>query len=59
MPEKLTADQRHLRAMLKKVSEEDAKKACVKAPRDRMDNCVADVFGSDNLDMAGIYTTGH
>ena len=56
MPEKLTANQRHLRAMYKKVSEDDAKKACSKVSAgDRMQNCIADVFGSDNLDMAGIY----
>lgn len=59
MPVKLTADQRHLRAMAKKVSEGDAKKACMKASRSRVENCIADVFGSDNLDMAGIYTNGH
>ena len=55
MPVKLSAEQRHLRAMSKKVSEDDAKKACAKAPASRMENCIADVFGSDNLDMAGIY----
>jgi hypothetical protein len=55
MPEKLTAEQRHLRALNKKVSEEDAKNACAKAKAGRMQNCIADVFGSDNLEMAGIY----
>mmetsp|Transcript_11083 Transcript_11083/g.26338 ORF Transcript_11083/g.26338 Transcript_11083/m.26338 type:complete len:167 (-) Transcript_11083:90-590(-) len=55
MPEKLTADQRHLRAMSKQVSEDDAKKACSKVSAGRMQNCIADVFGSDNLDMAAIY----
>jgi len=56
MPEKLSAAQRHLRAMTKKVSEDDAKSACANAKPDRMQNCIADVFGSDNIDMAGIYT---
>mmetsp|Transcript_58514 Transcript_58514/g.143148 ORF Transcript_58514/g.143148 Transcript_58514/m.143148 type:complete len:460 (-) Transcript_58514:999-2378(-) len=55
MPEKLSAEQRHLRAMTKKISEDQAKQACAKAPANRMENCIADVFGSDNLDMAGIY----
>ena len=55
MPKKLTAAQRHLRAMTKKVSEDDAKKACATASPSKMQNCIADVFGSDNLDMAGIY----
>jgi hypothetical protein len=55
MPEKVTAAQRHLRAMTKKVSEDDAKKACAKVSAVRMQNCIADVFGSDNIDMAGIY----
>mmetsp|Transcript_47909 Transcript_47909/g.116541 ORF Transcript_47909/g.116541 Transcript_47909/m.116541 type:complete len:224 (+) Transcript_47909:268-939(+) len=56
MPEGPTAEQRHLRAMAKKVSEDDAKKACANASR--KDNCIADVFGSDNLEMANIYTMG-
>jgi hypothetical protein len=56
MPEVPTAEQRHLRAMAKKVSEDDAKKACAGASR--IDNCIADVFGSDNLEMAQIYTMG-
>jgi hypothetical protein len=56
MPEKPTAEQRHLRAMAKLVTEEDAKKACAGASR--MENCIADVFGSDNLEMANIYTMG-
>jgi len=56
MPEKLSAAQRHLRALTKKVSEDDAKNACANAKPDRMQNCIADVFGSDNIDMAGIYT---
>ena len=55
MPEKASAATRHLRAMNKKVSEDDAKKACAKAPSDKMENCVADVFGSDDIEMAGIY----
>jgi hypothetical protein len=55
MPPKLTAEQRHLRAMSKKISEDDARQACAKAKANRMQNCVADVFGSDNLEMAGIY----
>jgi hypothetical protein len=55
MPEKMTATQRHLRAMTKKISEKDAKKACAGASPARMVDCIADVFGSDNLDMAGIY----
>ena len=55
MPARLTAEERHLRAMNKKVSEDDARKACSKAMPSRIDNCIADVFGSDNIDMAGIY----
>jgi hypothetical protein len=57
MPEKSTAEKRHLRAMAKKVSEDDAKKACANASR--KENCIADVFGSDNLEMANIYTMGN
>jgi hypothetical protein len=57
MPPTLTAEQRQLRAMNKQVSEDDAKKACAKAKASRMENCIADVFGSDNLEMAGIYET--
>mmetsp|Transcript_22483 Transcript_22483/g.53068 ORF Transcript_22483/g.53068 Transcript_22483/m.53068 type:complete len:227 (+) Transcript_22483:1271-1951(+) len=55
MPVKPTAEQRHLRAMTKKVSEDDAKKACAKASATAMNSCIADVFGSDDLDMAGVY----
>ena len=55
MPTKMSAVKRHLRAMTKKVSEDQAKQACAKAPARRMENCIADVFGSDNFDMAGIY----
>jgi hypothetical protein len=55
MPETPTAEQRHLRAMSKKVSEDDAKTACAKTSPARMENCIADVFGSDNLDMAELY----
>jgi hypothetical protein len=56
MPEKLSVAQGLLRAANKKISPEMAKKACAKARASVMANCVADVFGSDNLDMAGIYT---
>jgi len=56
MPENATAEQRHLRAMGKTVSEDDAKKACSKAIADQMDACIANVFGSDNLEMAQLYT---
>jgi hypothetical protein len=55
MPEKITADQRHLRAMTKKVSEDEAKKACAGVSTGKMQNCVADVFGADNIDMAQLY----
>mmetsp|Transcript_26310 Transcript_26310/g.62568 ORF Transcript_26310/g.62568 Transcript_26310/m.62568 type:complete len:586 (-) Transcript_26310:164-1921(-) len=56
MPEKPTAEQRHLRAMSKTVSEDEAKKACSKAIADQMEACIANVFGSDNLEMAQLYT---
>ena len=55
MPAKQSAVKCHLRAMSKKIDENQAMQACAKAPASRMENCIADVFGSDNLDMAGIY----
>ena len=55
MPKELTAEQRHLRALTKKVSEEDAKNACAKAKAARMQSCIADVFGADDVELAGIY----
>lgn len=55
MPEKMTAEQRHLRGITKKVSEDDARKACASVASTKMLNCVADVFGSDDIEMAGIY----
>jgi len=55
MPPTLTPEQRHLRAMNKKVSEDDAKKACATAKPNRMESCIADVFGADNLEFAGLY----
>ena len=55
LPDEITAEQRHLRAMSKKVSEEDAKKACADAHVSQKENCVAEVFGSDNLDMAQLF----
>jgi hypothetical protein len=59
MPKKLTGAERHLRALSKQISEEDAKKACANAKPSRMLNCIADVFGADDVDMAGIYENRH
>jgi hypothetical protein len=58
MPEELSAEQRRLRNLTRKVSPEDAEKACAKVKSHFKFNCVADVLAADNLDLAGVYTGG-
>jgi hypothetical protein len=55
MTEKITADQRHLRAMRKKVSVDATKKACNGVSSSRTQNCVADVSGADDVEMVQFY----